>query len=174
MIQFLSNMPHLTVRRSRKYRENLTRVFSWLLFVIFLYTTTGFFVVRHICTAESGDNVTLFSEYQNESASACSCCSTNEVQQDRFDPSSMNMQPVSCCREINLYLKAELTPLPSQKISCSDPSALAWELPFFITGEQVIEETGHRIKPAADPEPPPGRQNLIYFLHQVKIPDPVS
>ncbi len=171
---FLSKMPHLTVRRGRKCRENLKRVCSWMLFVIFLYSTTGFFVVRHICSAESSNTVTLFREYRDETASACSCCSENMVNRDPFDPFSMNMQPESCCRELHFYLKAELMPLPSQKISCSGQSALALELPFFNTGEQAIEVPEYRFGPVVEPKPPPGCRNLIYFLHQVKIPDPVS
>ena len=145
-------------------------MFSLILAVVFLISTSGFMVYLHHCYHKNTTYTSLFFNFSNGEQHPCepvskSCCSQDEEHEDEI-PSQCD---ASCCKDIAFMLKYTPDTEPAQKtlvkiIPVSNAENAIAMSSITDQGTGTTEAVPH-----LPPEKPPitGREKVILY-HQLK------
>jgi hypothetical protein len=146
--------------------------FLFLVLVIFITWTTGVSFYIHECNSSHKKEVVAFPEIFNNNIS---CCCQDEIHGSitSYEPVSSFSEP-ECCRNTHVYLKASFTGFPMFYQFNPEVLQKVILLDFLsVQHNENVEEIAF-FAPRVDHPPPRSGKILIHFLHQVKIPAPVS
>ncbi len=156
--------------------KTVKRVGSIFFLLVFLFGTTGLTVLRHTCISSKQNNVTVFPEFFKSSDDGCcenettgyasACCSCHETAGTHPQVDSS-----PCCKSDLSFFKLEILTKTVDKLKLDVLNAFLHfrsnplvSIPLF---EQPVFEYAHY----QFHSPPLFGRTLVYFLHQIKIPD---
>ena len=139
--------------------------------IVFLAESMGITVSHHICSGSGRHEVTLYPELFRQ-APACGCM--EEEQNTGTAEGDLSMDSPSCCQNITLFCKLPVNTLAAEQtgivFSSDDRGILITDIVAGLLPEITVENGIHYDSHA----PPLGGTALIHFIHQIKIPFPVS
>lgn len=154
-----------------RMKNVLHRFIEMFLLVCFLTGTTGVSFYIHTCSSANKRDVYAFPEIKKP---AGSCCCDNEIHHGTSCNDHLVFDAVPCCTQQYLYFKAAFLSL----VPCD----------HFVQFETVTPVAA-TLLPVQNPElspnvtycrfltgksPPLSGRDLVFFLHQIRIPSPAS
>jgi len=132
--------------------------------------STGISFYIHTCGSSHKKEVLAFREIFHQKVSCC-CDADETAKISSGSASAFNDE--DCCRISHLFIKAPFIGFPVfEKLSL--PPFHFIDVPdFALLIIQNARESQASFTPFRDPSPPPlSGVNLVYYLHQVRIPAP--
>jgi len=151
--------------------KNLKKAGILLFTIVFLTETMGITVFHHICSGSNSHEVTLYPEFFRH-APACGC--SEEEQNTELPAGDQSMDSPSCCLNVTLFCKLPVNTLAAEQsgfVFTPDDHGLVLSNLMPGTDRVVVYETGVHFDSHA---PPLSGTRLIHFIHQIKIPSPIS
>ena len=145
--------------------------FSLLLLLPLLAGTLGISAMEHRCNSSNKVNLKLFPELGDQAAGCC-CSAESPTSGQAGKAGSENLDPLSCCKTIHWYVKANF-----QTTQTRAPIMLRFShvVPGVVLPPDTKLKCASLFGPVsflADTGPPvTGRQRIISF-HKPKIPCP--
>jgi len=141
-----------------------------LLLLIFMAGSTGISFYIHTCGSSHKKEALLFREIFHQKVSCC--CDADENTTLPGSPSS-TLNDGDCCKISHLFIKAPFVGFPViEKVSLTQFYSV--EYPgFALLFSLRVQDSKASFTPFRDPSPPPlSGIHLVYYLHQVRIPEP--
>jgi hypothetical protein len=146
--------------------------FLFTVLVIFITWTMGVSFYIHECNSSHKKEVIAFPEILNNTVS---CCCSEEINGSiPADEPVLSFREQECCKNTYVYLKASFTGFPL--FYQFNPEVLQKVVPpdlLSVQQDMKVEEVAC-FTPRVDHPPPRHGKILIHFIHQAKIPAPVS
>ena len=144
-----------------------------LLLSIFLSGTIGLSVWRHLCSCNKTQYFAVMPEIVGHHAQCC-CETTGSMMTREPAPAASSLSSGDCCKNIRLYLKANFVALPLVALAKQlNPEPATMFFMPALTLQPKPQVTVRNVFLEYYPPPLYGSV-LIHFLHQIKIPSPVT
>lgn len=145
---------------------------SGFMILVLLAGTTGVSFYIHECRSSGERDVVLFPELTNQNTS---CCCATDVQLPALNGREDHLtDEPECCKNIHLYLKATISGFPVFFQYNDDLNSTDLPTDSFIAFIDDHDDKALNSGPQVDHPPPSSGKALIHFIHQLKIPAPVS
>lgn len=150
-------------------KQRFLAITALLVSMLYLAGSTCVNFSVHTCSGSQKTDVTLFPEFQKESAGCCCQGFTSQLPA----PVKSTISDPGCCKTTFRSFKANLNSFNVTVKTVANPSLqVISELPVRncpTMERQCLAE----YLPWLDHSPPLSGKSLIYFLHQIRIPYPV-
>jgi len=153
--------------------KHLKNTGALLLLIVFLVGSNGISFLHHFCSGSNTSSTIVFPGVFKEATSCCEDVISFAVLGD-LSPSSANLDPVPCCKSSLVYYRLMVTSTRADQVILHLPAGPVF---LFASIDQPSPEAMDIPGTNAFFEfhsPPLFGRSLITYLHQIKIPLPVS
>jgi hypothetical protein len=151
--------------------RKILAVLSSFVVILFISGTTGVTLLIHTCSSSHTTEISAFPEFISHPSNCC--CEEDSPSHTIPTSARSEVNSPECCRNQHMLIKA---PVIGVVESANHLSSVA--VSFFLPGRffELIHKTEQKLPseylPWLDHSPPPPGNNLIFFIHQIRIPFP--